>query len=207
MIGSWFKSGEQVSPSSPTLALLGLLHEDRTAPDWEQERGKFIAACAYIYRERGTIFSSYFSAEKCIEAFIANFLPSWKLSTRAPEVCVAYVWAIARVVSVPSAQSGVASQLLDKLVTNGAQVSALAAKLAPTGIRKLLGPSASKIQGMEQAIANKTTFDRADSMEFLNDQFLHLRPTSYLSWHSGVDPLLRAKFPGVVAYKNMCAKL
>lgn len=207
MIGSWFKSGEQVSPSSPSLALIALLQEERQGQDWEQVCGKFVAACSYIFVGRGEIFSSYYAAEKCIKEFVSTYLPHWQLSSPAAQVWNAYVWAIARTVALPGERVSTATQLLDKLVTNGAQVAALRDKISPTGLRKLLGIGASKVGQMQAAVDAKTSFDMVDSMEFLNDQFMHLRQASYLSWHSNVDPILRVKFPGVVAYKNMRMKL
>lgn len=207
MIGSWFKSGERVSPSSPSLALRALLQEEQQVQDWEQLRGKFIAACSYLYVDRSELFSSYYAAEKFIKEFLTSFLPHWQLSSPSAQVWNAYVWAVARVVAIPSEQASTASQLLDKLVANGAQVAALRIKISPTGIRALLGIGASKVGQMQAAIDTKTSFDMADSMEFLNDQFMQLRQPSYLSWLSNVDPLLRAKFPGVVAYKSLRMKL
>jgi hypothetical protein len=208
MFKSWFKKGEQDSPTSPTLALLDLLANGPEVPDaeWEQMRGRFVEACTYIYLDRGTIHSTYHSAAKSINEFIARYMPSWSLSSDYPEVETAFVWAIAKIVSSNAVAASVASILLDKFVNNGAFVAALRTKLNPTGLRKVLNLGAARFSEMEVAMTSRQCFDSADAFDFLNSQFMQLRQVSYLSWHSSAPKELADKFPNVVAYRALRGK-
>lgn len=208
MLKSWFKRGEPDSPTSPTLTLLALLADGPEHPDaeWVQLRGRFVEACNYIFVDRGTIHSTYHSAEKSVDEFVKRYLPHWSLSSDVLEVETAFVWAIAKVVSTNAVAASVAGMMLDKLVGNGAYVQALRSKLSPTGLRKVLNIGVSKFGEMEAAIGSRQGFDSADSLDFLNSQFMQLRPVSYLSWHSVAGKELADKFPNTVAYRHLRGK-
>lgn len=208
MLKSWFKRGEPVSPTSPTLTLLALLADGPESPDaeWVQMRGEFMEACTYIFVDRGSIHSTYHSAQKSIDAFVKRYLPHWSLSSDNPEVETAFTWAVAKVVSSNAVAASVASIMLDKLVGNGAFVAALLDKLNPKGLRKVLNLGASKFGEMEAAVGARRGFDSADSLDFLNSQFMQLRQAAYLSWHSVTGRALADKFPNVVAYRHLRGK-
>lgn len=208
MFKSWFKKGEQDSPPSPALSLLAILADGPETPDpeWEQLRGRFVEACNYIYQDRGTVHSTYHSAQRSIHEFVERYLPHWSLSSDKPELETAFVWAIAKVVSSNAVVASVAGMLLDKFIANGAVVAALRTKLNPTGLRKVLNIGASKFSEMEAAICKRQGFDSADAFEFLNLQFMQLRQVSYLSWHSSAPKELADKFPNVVAYRTLRGK-
>lgn len=208
MLKSWFKRGEPVSPTSPTLTLVALLADGPESPDaeWEQLRGKFVEACNYLYVDRGTIHSTYHSAHKSIAEFLKRYLPHWSLSTNSLEVEHAFIWAVAKVVSDNAVVASVASVMLDKMIGNGVFVAALRDKLNPTGLRKVLNLGASKFGEMEAAIRTRVGFDSADSFDFLNSQFMQLRQAAYLSWHSVTPRELTDKFPNTVAYRHLRGK-